>query len=131
MFLEGGPSSVRAGFQLDDPPTYPLLAFAAKGYLVLAPSSRGRPGYGAEYRDAIARHSDFLPGPFDDVMAGVDHLIRSGLADSARMGIMGFSYGGALTAYAITRTGRFRAAAVNEGPANFLRYAVTVAGQSE
>ena len=131
VFLEGGPSSIRAGFQLDDPAAYPLLAFAAKGYLVFAPGSRGRPGYGAEYRDAMPHRSDFMPGPFEDVMGGVDHLVRSGLADSSRMGIMGFSYGGALSAYAITRTGRFRAASINEGPANFLRYAVTLAGQHD
>jgi dipeptidyl aminopeptidase/acylaminoacyl peptidase len=131
VFLEGGPSSVRAEFQLSDLASYPLLAFAARGYLVFAPSSRGRPAYGADYRDAMPRHSDFLPGPFDDVMAGVDHLIRTGMVDSTRMGIMGFSYGGALTAYAMTRTTRFRAASANEGPANFLRYAVTVAGQPD
>jgi dipeptidyl aminopeptidase/acylaminoacyl peptidase len=131
VFIEGGPSSIRAGFQFDDPPAYPLLAFAARGYVIFVPSSRGRPGYGASYRQAMPRHSDFLPGPFEDVMAGVDHLVRAGVADSARLGIMGFSYGGAFTAYAITRTDRFRAASINEGPANFLRYAMSVAGQRE
>ncbi|HEX3233638.1 MAG TPA: prolyl oligopeptidase family serine peptidase [Gemmatimonadales bacterium] len=131
VFLEGGPSSVRAGFQLDDPAAYPLIAFANKGYLVFAPGSRGRPGYGAGYRQSMPEHSDFLPGPFEDVMAGVDHLIRSGMVDSTRMGVMGFSYGGALSAYTITHTDRFRAASINEGPANFLRYAVTVAGQRD
>jgi dipeptidyl aminopeptidase/acylaminoacyl peptidase len=131
VFLEGGPSSVRAGFQLDDPAAYPLIAFATQGYLVFAPGSRGRPGSGAAYRQTMPEHSDFLPGPYEDVMAGVDHLIRSGMVDSARMGVMGFSYGGALSAYTITRTNRFRAASINEGPANFLRYAVTVAGQHD
>jgi dipeptidyl aminopeptidase/acylaminoacyl peptidase len=131
VFLEGGPSSLRAGFQLDDPTAYPLLAFAARGYLVFAPGSRGRPGSGVEYRQTMPRRADFLPGPFEDVMAGVDCLIQAGAADSARMGIMGFSYGGALTAFSITRTDRFRAASINEGPANFLRYAVTVAAQRD
>ena len=44
---------------------------------------------------------------------------------------MGFSYGGCLTAYAITRTDRFRAASINEGPANLLGYALAVAGQPD
>jgi dipeptidyl aminopeptidase/acylaminoacyl peptidase len=131
VFLEGGPSSVRAGFQLDDPAAYPLMALATRGYLIFAPGSRGRPGSGRAYRDAMPLRSDFLPGPYEDVMAGVDHLVQSGMVDSTRMGVMGFSYGGALSAYTITRTARFRSASINEGPANFLRYAVTVAGQRD
>jgi dipeptidyl aminopeptidase/acylaminoacyl peptidase len=48
-------------------------------------------------------------------MAGIDALAQRYPVDTTRMGIMGFSYGGKLTSYAITRTKRFRAAVIIEG----------------
>ncbi len=53
---------------------------------------------------------DWGGGDFKDVMAGVDHLVDTGLADPERLGIGGWSYGGYMTAWAVTQTDRFRAA---------------------
>jgi dipeptidyl aminopeptidase/acylaminoacyl peptidase len=50
-----------------------------------------------------------------DDMAGVDHVIAMGIADPDRLGIMGWSYGGFMTSWAITQTNRFKAAAVGAG----------------
>jgi dipeptidyl aminopeptidase/acylaminoacyl peptidase len=53
--------------------------------------------------------------PYQDMMAGVDLLVQRGIADAKRLGVYGHSYGGYLTAYAITQTERFNAAVVHEG----------------
>ena len=43
-------------------------------------------------------------------MAGVDEVIARGIADPDRLGVMGASYGGYMTNWIVTRTGRFNAA---------------------
>jgi dipeptidyl aminopeptidase/acylaminoacyl peptidase len=47
---------------------------------------------------------------FQDIMAGVDHVIEMGVADPDHMAIMGGSYGGFMTFWAVTQTNRFKAA---------------------
>ncbi len=44
------------------------------------------------------------------MIAGVDHLINEGYIDESRLGVGGWSYGGILTNYVITKTTRFNAA---------------------
>jgi dienelactone hydrolase len=82
--------------------------WAAEGYLVLKPNFRGSEGYGSVF--AVANRRDLGGGDFRDIMAGVDELIRRGLADPKRMGIMGGSYGGYMTNWAVSQTDRFAAA---------------------
>ena len=52
---------------------------------------------------------------FEDMMAGLDALIERGIADPARLGITGWSYGGFTTAWAVTQTNRFKAAIMGAG----------------
>ena len=127
VFLVGGPSMVRTGFQFDES-LYPFLTFATRGYAVFLPNSRGRGGWGRAFRQAMPEHSDFLPGPYQDVMTGVDTLIARGVADPARLGLAGFSYGACLTGYAITQTDRFRAASIGEGFFDWVHAQFTAAG---
>jgi dipeptidyl aminopeptidase/acylaminoacyl peptidase len=127
VFLAGGPSMVRMGFMLDEP-IYPHLVWAARGYVVFAPNNRGRGGFGVDFRQAMPDNADFMPGPYADVTAGIDHLIARGIADPERLAITGFSFGAGLTAYAITRTNRFKAAGIFEGFPNNLRSALRAAG---
>ena len=88
---------------------YPTEAFASAGYAVLFPMPRGGSGYGeAGHRMII---NDWGGPDFKDIMAGVDHLIAQGLADGARLGVMGASYGGYMTNWIVTQTSRFKAAA--------------------
>lgn len=82
--------------------------FAANGYVVLLVNPRGSTGYGEEFCKAI--FADWGNKDYDDVMAGVDHLIGLGYVDEERLGVGGWSYGGILTNYVITRTTRFKAA---------------------
>ena len=55
-------------------------------------------------------------------MAGIDALVQRGVADRDRLGVMGWSYGGYLTAFAINQTTRFRAASVGAGITNLVSY---------
>jgi dipeptidyl aminopeptidase/acylaminoacyl peptidase len=49
-------------------------------------------------------------GDFKDIMAGVDQLVKDGVADPDRLGVMGGSYGGYMTNWIVTQTDRFKAA---------------------
>ena len=55
-----------------------------------------------------------------DLMTGVDAMIDRGIADSDRLGVAGWSHGGYLTAWIVTKTGRFRAAVMGAGPSNLV-----------
>ncbi len=103
LWIHGGPvSQFSASFQ----PTWQL--FATSGYLVVAANPRGSSGRGERFASAI--WADWGNRDYDDVNAAVDHVIERGWADPARLGVGGWSYGGILTNYVITKTTRFRAA---------------------
>jgi dipeptidyl aminopeptidase/acylaminoacyl peptidase len=87
--------------------------FAAHGYAVLLPNFRGGIGRGVEY--TLMDNTDFGGKDFQDILAGVDDLIRRGIADPDRLGIGGWSYGGFMTAWAVTQTNRFKAAMMGAG----------------
>ncbi len=103
--------------------TYPVAAFAAKGYCILRPNVRGSSGYGAKFRHA--NYNDWGGGDYRDLLAGVDHVIALGVADGERMGIMGWSYGGFMTSWTVTQTNRFRAASVGAGVTNLVSFTGT------
>lgn len=81
---------------------------AGAGMSVLAANPRGSEGYGEAFNRANL--GDWGDGPMADVLAGVDQAIEDGLADPARLGVTGGSYGGYLTNWIVGRTDRFRAA---------------------
>ena len=84
--------------------------FAANGYIVLYINPRGSTGYGNAFSNAIAKH---YPGPdYDDLMAGVDTVIKQGNVDESHMFVTGCSGGGVLSSWVIGHTNRFAAAAV-------------------
>jgi len=92
---------------------YPYAAFSSQGYAILRPNPRGSGGYGAVFRKGIIR--DWGGMDYRDLMAGVDCMEKMGVADPDRLGIMGWSYGGYLTAWTVTQTNRFGAASVGGG----------------
>jgi dipeptidyl aminopeptidase/acylaminoacyl peptidase len=89
--------------------------FAANGYAVLAVNYRGSAGRGQKYSRAIA--ADWGHYEVEDLQAGVDHVIRMGVADPAHLGVGGWSYGGILTDYMIASDTRFKAATSGAGTA--------------
>ncbi|MEE8584271.1 MAG: S9 family peptidase, partial [Acidobacteriota bacterium] len=101
--IHGGPVS-----QYDFEFSFDAQLFAAHGYVVVMCNPRGSSGYGQEFSMGIYR--DWGNKDFQDVMAAVDYAIRQGIADPDRMGVGGWSYGGILTNYVITRTDRFKGA---------------------
>lgn len=125
LSIHGGPASVWLQTFIGTPSIYgPFAAFAARGYAVLRCNVRGSTGYGKAFRHANYR--DWGGMDFQDVMTGVEHVIAMGIADPKRLGVMGWSYGGFLTASAITQTPhkgtglRFRAAMVGAGITNLI-----------
>ena len=91
---------------------------AGAGYVVVAANPRGSSGYGEDFSKAL--FADWGNKDFEDVMAAVDHVIGLGYADSERLGVGGWSYGGILTNYVITQTDRFKAAISGASETNFL-----------
>jgi dipeptidyl aminopeptidase/acylaminoacyl peptidase len=87
---------------------YPVHAFASAGFAVLLPMPRGGSGYGEKGMAMIV--NAWGEGDYRDIMAGVDHLVVRGIADPARLGVMGASYGGYMTSWIVTQTDRFKAA---------------------
>jgi dipeptidyl aminopeptidase/acylaminoacyl peptidase len=89
--------------------------FAANGYAVLAVNYRGSAGRGAKFSKAI--FADWGHYEVEDLQAGVDHVVRMGVADPDRLGVGGWSYGGILTDYLIASDQRFKAATSGAGTA--------------
>jgi len=89
--------------------------FAANGYAVMAVNYRGSAGRGQKFSRAIA--ADWGHLEVEDLEAGVDYAIRTGLADPDRLGVGGWSYGAILTDYLIASDTRFKAATSGAGTA--------------
>jgi len=90
--------------------------FAAHGYAVIGVNPRGSSGRGFEFAKAI--YADWGVKDTADVLAGVDHVVAMGVADPARLGLGGHSYGGILTDQVIARDTRFKGAVSSAGVAN-------------
>jgi dipeptidyl aminopeptidase/acylaminoacyl peptidase len=90
--------------------TYPIAAFAEAGYAVLRPNPRGSTGYGTEFR--MANRADWGGKDYQDLMAGVDIVIKMGVADENKMGVMGWSYGGFMSSWIVGHTDRFKVASI-------------------
>lgn len=89
--------------------------FAANGYAVINANYRGSSGRGQDYQKAI--FADWGNKEVQDLLAAVDQVVASGVADPDRLGIGGWSYGGILTDYTIATTTRFKAATSGAGSA--------------
>ena len=110
--IHGGPTwSSKYAFN----PGFALHEVAA-GYAVFLANYRGNAGWGQPF----SRLNIGDPGgaEFDDIMAGVDWCVAEGIADADRLGVTGASYGGYMTAWAVARSDRFKAAVMVSGISN-------------
>ncbi|MBI1810214.1 MAG: S9 family peptidase [Gemmatimonadetes bacterium] len=117
----GGPTGAHTdGFKGG---TSPGQSWASRGWAVLYPNPRGSTGYGEKWmRGNIP---DWGGGDYRDIMTGVDDLIRRGIVDSTRMAFEGWSYGGYMTSWVVSQTGRFKAAMMGAGLPSLLSMAGT------
>ena len=90
---------------------------ATAGYAVLMPNPRG--GFGHGERFAASCRADVGGADFADVLAAVDAAVERGIADPRRLGIGGWSQGGFMSAWAIARTERFKAAIAAAAPTDW------------
>jgi dipeptidyl aminopeptidase/acylaminoacyl peptidase len=89
---------------------------ASSGYAVIAPNPRGSSGRGQDFAKAI--FADWGNKDSEDALAAVDHVVDAGIADPARLGVGGWSYGGMLTIQLTARDPRFKAASAGAGTAS-------------
>jgi dipeptidyl aminopeptidase/acylaminoacyl peptidase len=102
---------------------YPIDLWLAKGALVLEPNYRGSAGYGEAFRSLNVRNLGI--GDAWDVLSGVDSLVAAGLVDRDRVGAMGWSQGGYISAFLTTKhADRFKAVSVGAGISNWMTYYV-------
>ena len=103
LLIHGGPtgSSTRSFDRLGQ-------LMAARGWLVLEPNYRGSDNLGYAYQHAVQYDAD--EGPGKDVMAAVDAVRARGIVDERRIGVSGWSYGGIMTAWMISKYHLWRAA---------------------
>ncbi len=95
---------------------YPIEQFIAKGFIVLEPNYRG--SYGNEFLKANYRKLGIAN--YDDIISGVDKLVDKGIADKDRVGVMGWSNGGYISAFCSTFSSRFKAISVGGGITNWI-----------
>jgi dipeptidyl aminopeptidase/acylaminoacyl peptidase len=118
VLVHGGPSWMHRS-------SWPASSFdfgelSAAGYFVLLPNPRGSFGQGQAFTRANVK--DFGHGDLRDILAGVDEVVKTLPVDNNRVGIIGWSYGGYMTMWAVTQTQRFRAAVAGAGIANWQSY---------
>ena len=123
LMIHGGPAGVYTQTFTGSPSVYVVQFFADNGYAVLRSNPRGSTGYGKDFR--YANFKDWGFGDYEDIMAGVDKVIDMGIADPERLAAMGWSYGGYMTSFLVTRTGRFKAASMGAGLPNLVSMVTT------
>ena len=106
LHIHGGPHSMYGvGFN------FGWQEQAANGYVILYTNPRGSTGYGSSFGNQIMRA--YPSKDYDDLMAGVDNLLKTGVVDDRNMFVTGCSGGGVLTAWVVGKTDRFAAASSN------------------
>ncbi len=122
VMIHGGPTGISQPLLAAGVYAYPVPIFLSEGALVLEPNYRGSAGYGAAFRALNVRNLGV--GDMWDVMSGVDSLIAKGIADPNRLGSMGWSEGGYISAFLTTHTDRFKAISVGAGISDWMTYYV-------
>jgi dipeptidyl aminopeptidase/acylaminoacyl peptidase len=121
VVIHGGPTGVDTPVIRGDR-YYPIEIFAARGAIILRPNYRGSAGYGETFRSLNVRNLGV--GDYWDVISGVDHLIEQGVVDRDRVGAMGWSQGGYISAFITCSSDRFKAVSVGAGISDWMTYYV-------
>ncbi len=121
VVIHGGPTGIDMPAIAPDR-SYPVERFVAKGAVVLRPNYRGSAGYGEKFRSLNVRNLGL--GDYEDVISGVDALIAKGYIDKDRVGAMGWSQGGYISAFITCYSDRFKAVSVGAGISDWMTYYV-------
>ena len=113
--IHGGPQSADV---LSFNGGYGSQVYAGAGYAVLMPNYRNSTNYGQKFE--IESQGDYFTKGYEDIMAGVDYLIGTGLVDSTQMGVLGWSAGGHWSNWILTHTNRFKAISSGAGVYNWV-----------
>jgi len=118
LYIHGGPHSMYgAGFNFE------FQNHAAEGYVVLYTNPRGSTGYGQAFGNAI---NNAYPGDdYQDLMRGVDEMIKRGYIDERNLFVTGGSGGGVLTTWIVGHTDRFAAAVAMKPVVNWYSFVGT------
>jgi dipeptidyl aminopeptidase/acylaminoacyl peptidase len=120
--IHGGPAAADVlGFNGG----YGSQVYAGDGYAVLLPNYRNSTNYGQRFK--VESQGDYFTKGYQDIMAGVDHLIAQGIVDSTQMGVLGWSAGGHWSNWILTHTDRFRGISSGAGVFNW----ISMYGQSD
>ncbi len=121
VVIHGGPTGISSPQPVPSY-VYPIVQWLNKGALVLMPNYRGSAGYGEEFRSLNVKNLGV--GDAWDVLSGVAYLEGKGMIDPSRIGSMGWSQGGYISAYLTTNSDRFKAISVGAGISNWVTYYV-------
>ncbi|MDX2179161.1 MAG: S9 family peptidase [Bryobacteraceae bacterium] len=121
VVIHGGPTGIDTP-ALSPDRYYPIERFVEKGALVLRPNYRGSAGYGEKFRSLNVRNLGV--GDAWDVVSGVDSLVAKGFVDRSRVGAMGWSQGGYISAFLTCASDRFKAISVGAGISDWMTYYV-------
>ncbi len=123
VVIHGGPTGVSRAVPYTSTRIYPIDIWLGRGAVILEPNYRGSAGYGEKFRSLNVRNLGV--GDSWDVLSGIDHLVGQGIADPARVGVMGWSQGGYISAFLATHdSARFKAVSVGAGISNWMTYYV-------
>ena len=116
VVVHGGPSSAHT-------PGWPsrwTAALPSQGYFAFLPNPRGSYGQGEAFTQGNVK--DFGHGDLRDILAGAEAVVKAAPVDERRLGLVGWSYGGYMTMWAVTQTQRFAAAVAGAGIADWRSY---------
>ncbi len=123
VVIHGGPTGVSRPTPYSSTSSYPIDVWVTKGALILEPNYRGSAGYGEKFRSLNIRNLGV--GDAWDVIAGIDALVAQGVVDNDRVGVMGWSQGGYISAFLTTHdSARFKAVSVGAGISDWMTYYV-------
>ncbi len=123
LYIHGGPHAMY-GVGMN----FEFQQHAAEGYVVLYTNPRGSTGYGKEFGNAI--NNNYPGQDYDDLMNGVDAVMKKGFVDERNLFVCGGSGGGVLTSWIVGHTNRFTAAVVMKPVINWYSFVGTTDGAS-
>ncbi|NND62378.1 MAG: S9 family peptidase, partial [Flavobacteriaceae bacterium] len=95
-----------------------IQLYAAAGNFVFYPNPRGSTSYGEEFGNLL--YNNYPGQDYNDVMDGVEQVLKKGKVDPERLYVTGGSAGGIMTAWIIGKTNKFRAAVVAKPVMNWI-----------